>query len=234
MKDSSSYPALVMIYKSLNIKLNKFESMPMHMCFLGCTKKLISKAHITVYVNLMQRTQQLINSISIDLCMSMSFSVRITRLLELPYGNLTNILPSQGCLFFYFAPLEWRDVPKNMMKVIKAFNRVIILWFCLRSSNYGGEKVSSSKNDNHMKLSLSSRRTLCVFAKDNTNKNKENAKKKRHHFTFQGLISWVFPTLKQCRMFMENWERPTGYQIKNSLSMSRRSSQPCAIHMTSL
>ena len=48
MEDSSSYPALVKPYKPLNIKLNKFESMKMHTCFLGCTKNIISKTHITV------------------------------------------------------------------------------------------------------------------------------------------------------------------------------------------
>ena len=120
MKDSGSYPALVKMYKPFKIKLNKFESMPMHMCFLGCTKNLVSKAHITVnrrmndqnecwpsLDNLMQRTQKLINTISIDWCMSMSFSGKIFRVLEHPPGNLTTILPSQGCVCFTL-PL-WKE-----------------------------------------------------------------------------------------------------------------------------
>ena len=87
MKKSSSYPEILKKYRPLSIKLNKFETIPMHMCFLGCSKNLISISPIIVHrrmkdqnefwhslTNSMQSTQKLINSISIDWCMSMSFS----------------------------------------------------------------------------------------------------------------------------------------------------------------
>ena len=87
MKKSSSYPEILKKYRPLSIKLNKFETMPMHMCFLGCSKNLISISPIIVHrrmkdqnefrhslTNSMQSTQKLNNSISIDWCMSMSFS----------------------------------------------------------------------------------------------------------------------------------------------------------------
>ena len=67
-----------------------------------------------------------------------------------------------------------------MTEVISAFKRVFILWFCLMSSVYGDDKVSSSKIDNYVKLFLSSCRFLWIFADKGTamNKKKDTAKKK--------------------------------------------------------
>ena len=48
LKESSSYPKILKMYKSLNIELRKFESMIMHMCNLGVEKSLISKSPIIV------------------------------------------------------------------------------------------------------------------------------------------------------------------------------------------
>ena len=64
-----------------------------------------------------------------------------------------------------------------MTKVIGTFKRVFVLWFCLMSSAYGDEKVSSSKIDNYVKLFLSSCRTLCVFAKNDIKKKNDKPKK---------------------------------------------------------
>ena len=48
LKESSSYPKILKMYKSLNIELRKFESMIMHICNLGVEKSLISKSPIIV------------------------------------------------------------------------------------------------------------------------------------------------------------------------------------------
>ena len=194
MKKSSSYPEILKKYRPLSIKLNKFETMPMHMCFLGCSKNLISISPIIVHrrmkdqnefwhslTNSMQSTQKLINSISIDWCMSMSFSGKNLQSLGTSTWQSDHYLAFTRLCLFHFAPLEGRNVPESMTEVIAAFKRVFILWFCLMSSVYGDDKVSSSKIDNYVKLFLSSCRFLWIFADKGTamNKKKDTAKKKK-------------------------------------------------------
>ena len=141
----------------------------MHMCFPGCSKNLISISPIIVHrrmkdqnefwhslTNSMQSTQKLINSISIDWCMSMSFSGKNLQSLGTSTWQSDHYLAFTRLCLFHFAPLEGRNVPESMTEVIAAFKRVFILWFCLMSSVYGDEKVSSSKIDNYVKLFLSS------------------------------------------------------------------------------
>ena len=117
--------------------------MPMHMCFLGC----------------------------VDRCMSMSFSGKDLQSLGTSNWQSDHYLAFTRLCLFHFAPLEGRNVPGSMTKVIGAFKRVFVLWFCLMSSVYGDEKVSSSKIDNYVKLFLSSCRFLWIFADKGTAKN---------------------------------------------------------------
>ena len=43
---SSSYPVILKLFKELDVEVKHIGLVPMHMCTLGCEKKLISKTSI--------------------------------------------------------------------------------------------------------------------------------------------------------------------------------------------
>ena len=118
--------------------------------------------------------------------MSMSFSGKDRQILGTSTWQSDHYMAFTRLSLFHFAPLEGRNLPKNMMKVIKAFKRVFVLWFCLVSSAYGDEKVSSAKIDNYVKLFLSSCRSFCVLAENDMTKKKDKSKKKNTPFYISG------------------------------------------------
>ena len=118
---------------------------------------------------------------------------------------------------FHFAPLDSTDPPEAVTRVIAAFKRVRVVWFCLMASIFAEEKVSSARIDNYVKLFLSSCRTLSILsdsailtkdAKEGDMKEDENnefeekrktkrereriQRKQKHHSSFQGPITSVF------------------------------------------
>jgi len=86
-RESGSYPLILKSYKDVDVEMNLFRTMPMHMIFLGIEKSMISKTPIIVnrkirgqntfwyqLTDAMQASQSAINSISVSWCKSMGFS----------------------------------------------------------------------------------------------------------------------------------------------------------------
>jgi hypothetical protein len=89
--ESQHFPLILKHYNKLGIELNHFQTMPMHLCFLGIEKNLVSKAelidkqnnkqHNEFWHSLVQAVSQKqsdLNSVSIDWCLAMSFSTLLT------------------------------------------------------------------------------------------------------------------------------------------------------------
>ena len=190
MKESVYYPKILKLHKTLNIKLKKFESMIMHMCNLGVEKSLIAKspmivnrkmkAHNEFWYNItssIQSSQKRINSISVNWCKSMPFSGKDKQSLGTSSWQSDHYLAFTRLSLFHFAPLDAPDTPKDIVRVIAAFKRVRVLWFCLMASIFCEETVPSSRIDNYVKLFLSSCRILNIAFSVNETDGKQKEKK---------------------------------------------------------
>ena len=179
-QSSESYPNLWIIFKQLNIELKKFGTMPMHMCALGIEKALLSYTKILVnrrnkvqnelwhdLTNSMQQSQKAINSISIDWCLTMSFSGKENQSLGTANWKSDHYLAFTRLSLFHLGPLDTKiNLPEDKVAVFKAFKRVRVLWFCTMSSFFAEEKVSSERIDNLVKLFLSACREWWSLSSD--------------------------------------------------------------------
>ena len=55
--ESQHFPLILKHYNELRIELNHFQTMPMHLCFLGIEKNLISKTELIVKQNNKQQNE---------------------------------------------------------------------------------------------------------------------------------------------------------------------------------
>ena len=85
--ESQHFLLILKHYNELGIELNHFQTMQMHLCFLGIEKNLISKTELIVKQNNKQQNefwrslvqsinqkQSDLNSVSIDWCLQISFT----------------------------------------------------------------------------------------------------------------------------------------------------------------
>ena len=85
--ESQHFPLILKHHNELGIEMSHFQTMPMHLCFLGIEKNLISKTELIVKRNNKQQNefwhslvqsisqkQSDLNSVSIDWCLPMSFT----------------------------------------------------------------------------------------------------------------------------------------------------------------
>ena len=85
---SSSYPAILKLFKELDVEVTNVGSVPMHMCALGCEKILISKTSMIAnralkeekcyveephYLN-EKEPKSNISNLSVQWCLAMSYS----------------------------------------------------------------------------------------------------------------------------------------------------------------
>lgn len=179
MEESSSYPALLKQFKKLGISLKHFATLPMHMAFLGVEKSLIRQTLRLVnrkrkeennlwdrLTTSMQESQKVINSISIDWCMSMSFSGRDESKIGTASWQSDHYSAFSRLSLVHFGSLDRISVPGDKTKAFKVFKNVRVLWFCLMASIFADEKVSSNRVDNLVKLFL----TACKNFNDQTEK----------------------------------------------------------------
>ena len=174
------YPKILTLYQELGIELYKLPLLPMHMLFLGVEKSLISKTNILVnrrktsqnmlwhdLTNAIHESQKAINAISIDWCLSMSFSGNDPTKLGTANWQSDHYLAFTRLSLFHFGALERKiAVPPERARVLCAFKRLRVVWFCLISSIFSGESVCTSRIDNYVKLFLSSCRAMWLLAKE--------------------------------------------------------------------
>lgn len=179
-ESSESYPLILRRYKEVDIEMKKFQTMPMHMLFLGIEKSLISKTHIVAnrrdkeqnnfwrsLTESMQRSQKAINSISVSWCMSMSFSGKDEHSIGTAGWQSEHYVAFTRLSLFHFGPIVGGpDIPQAKKEVIKQFIRVRVTWFCLISHLLTDGNVSSNRINHYVKLFLSSCRRLWQSAQE--------------------------------------------------------------------
>jgi hypothetical protein len=193
---STNYPLILKKYKELGIEMNKFGTMPMHLCFLGIEKSLISKTDLIVrrsikeqnlfwhsFIDSMDHTQSIINSISIDWCLPMTFS----NLEKLSTANWQSdhYLGFTRISLYHFAFWDFQDrVPETLQSIIIIFKRLRVIWFCIISRLFTNisPSVSPPLIDSYMRLFLStchhfSMVTEKVLYEDNKDKGTKKRKK---------------------------------------------------------
>jgi hypothetical protein len=176
-QESEAYPAMVQFWKDNGTEMDKFGTMPMHMIFLGVEKSLTSKTKSLVnrrnrsqnqfwhkFTTLIQASQKSISGTSVDWLLSMSFSGKDTKTLGTANWQSDHYKSFTRLSLFHLGlldPVDGRlEMPEEMNRVLTSFKRVRVIWFCLVSSIYADEKVSSNRLDNLVKLFLSACKDL--------------------------------------------------------------------------
>jgi hypothetical protein len=111
--DSPGFPSILRNYTSVNVEMNSFQTMPMHMCFLGIEKSLIGLTSILAnrkdhgqnaawhkLVNAIQESQETINSVYLVWCLAMKFTDMEKKTLVLQIGNPIITWRLLGCPCF--------------------------------------------------------------------------------------------------------------------------------------
>ena len=177
-QSSQWYPAIFAQCESLGIEMKRFGTMPMHMCFLGVEKSLLSKTKLLVnrrnsnqnklwhdLTAHVQRGHNKIRSMSIDWCLSMAFSAKEDpQKLDTANWKSEHYLAFTRLSLFHFGVLDRKiKVPKEREEVILAFRRLRVVWFCLIANIFSDDSVPSDRIDNYVKLFLSSCRAFWIY-----------------------------------------------------------------------
>ena len=144
----------------LDVEVRNFGSVPMHMCALGCEKKLISKTSMIANRALkeesamwkslntsMKKSEGAISNLSVQWCLAMSYSGKkdvhnlgTANWLSDHYLGFTRLS------LYHFSPLDGSiNLPEGKKKVLAAFRKMRVLWFCLMSNMLAEELVPVKK-----------------------------------------------------------------------------------------
>ena len=148
--------------------MKKFQTMPMHLLFLGLEKSLMSKTPIIVnrtvkvqneiwkgLTGSMQLTQRAVNSISVSWCMSMAFLGKGSNIGTAGWQSLHCVAFTRLSLYHFDSLDGGLDPPAENFEVIKQLKRVRVVWFCLVSHLLADDDVPSVQIDHYVKLFLS-------------------------------------------------------------------------------
>ena len=135
--ESQHFLLILKHYNKLGIELNHFQTMPMHLCFLGIEKNLISKTELIVKQNNKQQNelwhslvqsisqkQSDLNSVSIDWCLPMSFTHVDQKQLGTSSWQSDHYLAFTRVSLFHFSCHESQNVPGGSRRGIKVFKRL--------------------------------------------------------------------------------------------------------------
>lgn len=169
---SVSYPTILKEYKAVKITLKQFGTMPMHMMTLGVEKSNLKLLPVIVnrrkpeqnklwhnFTEAMQQSQSLINTLSVDWCLSMSFSGKDKQELGTANWQSDHYLAFTRLSLFHFGTLEGMEIPEERKQVLQTFKRLHVVWFCLMSSVFTddpGSKVTPTRINDLVKVFLTS------------------------------------------------------------------------------
>lgn len=176
VRDSDCYPEILKAAESLGIEMKSFQTMPMHLLFLGITKALIPLSNRLLnrnseheneiwkeFLQYLKDGQNIINSIQADWCMAMPFSEKKNTLETCNWLSEHYVAFARFALFhfgFLDEMLEAKDLGADVKDTIKAFRRMILVWVSLISYLFHNEYESTceidQKIDHYVKLFLSS------------------------------------------------------------------------------
>ncbi len=127
--------------------MKSFHTMPMHMCYLGIEKSLISKTSMLAYrrdccqnaawhklINALQGSQETINSVYLVWCLSMKFTEMDNKNLATFNWQSNHYLAFTRVSLFHFSPLDKGDIASDLDKhLVLATRSMRVTWFCLIS-----------------------------------------------------------------------------------------------------
>jgi hypothetical protein len=183
---SLAFPQILRNFRTIDVELKSFQTMPMHMCFLGIEKSLIAKTSMLAYrkdrgqnaawhtlINAIQDSQETINSVYLVWCLSMKFSDMDNKKLGTANWQSDHYLAFTRVSLFHFSPLDKGEVANNLDKhLVLAFRSMRVTWFCLISHIFAEEKVQTETINVLVRLFLSSCRRLWIVG-ENLHSNQE-------------------------------------------------------------
>ena len=179
--ESLALPSILRNYATINVEMHSFQTMPMHMCFLGIEKSLIGLTSILAnrrdhsqnevwykLFNSMQRSQETINSVYLVWCLAMKFSDKEKKNIGTANWQSDHYLAFTRVSLYHFAPLDQGDITSKLDKqMVLAFRSMRVTWFCFISHIFAEEKVPSKTIHVLVRLFLSSCRRLWILGKRN-------------------------------------------------------------------
>ena len=159
--------------------MNSFQTMPMHMCFLGIEKSLIAltsmlanrtdrNQHAEWYklINAMQWSQETINSVYLVWCLAMKFTDMEKKNLGTANWQSDHYLAFTRVSLFHFSCLVYGDITNHLDKqLILSFRSMRVTWFCFISHIFAEEEVPTETINVLVRLLLSSCRRFWVLGK---------------------------------------------------------------------
>ena len=169
----SWYPELLKRFEDLDVELDAFPSMPMHLLFLGIEKALIKVTHkiklngsneVKVFwkefMKIIKDSQKSLNSTALNWCSTMTFSKSSKDDIGAANWQSDHCLAFTRVSLFQFGALDGAidglTVPKSLEDVIKSFKRMRVTWFCLIAHLFTKEPVPEARIENMIRLFLTS------------------------------------------------------------------------------
>ena len=158
--------------------MKSFQTMPMHMCFLGIKKSLIAKiccqnAAWHQLIDAIQGIQETINSVYLVWCLVMKFTDMDNKNLGTVNWQSDHYLAFTRVSLFHFSPLEQIEIASNLDKhTFLAFRSMRVTWFCLISHIFAEEKVPTDTINVLVRLFLSSCRRLWIVQENSSSSKK--------------------------------------------------------------
>ena len=191
--ESLAFPSILRYFRTVDVEMKSFQTMPMHMCFLGIEKSLIAKTSVLAcrrdpcqnaawhkLIDAIQGSQETINSVYLVWCLAMKFTDMDNKNLGTANWQSDHYLAFTRVSLFHFSPLEKDDIASNLDKhLVLAFRSMRVTWFCLISHIFAEEKVPTETINVLVRLFLSSCRRLWIVQENNTSSKKPKLGDKR-------------------------------------------------------
>ena len=191
--ESLAFPSMLRSFRTVDVEMKSFQTMPMHMCFLGIEKSLIGITSVLAcrrdpcqnaawheLTNAVQGSQDTINSVYLVWCLAMKFTDMDNKNLGTANWQSDHYLAFTRVSLFHFSPLEQIDIASNLDKhIVLAFRSMRVTWFCLISHIFAEEKVPTDTINVLVRLFLSSCRRLWIVQENNSSSKKPKLGDKR-------------------------------------------------------
>jgi hypothetical protein len=175
--ESLGFPSILRKFRTVNVEMNSFQTMPMHMCFLGIEKSLIAltsmlanrtdrKQNAAWYklIDAMQGSQETVNSVYLVWCLAMKFTDMEKKNLGTANWQSDHYLAFTRVSLFHFSPLDNGDITNHLDKqLILSFRSMRVTWFCFISHIFAEEEVPTETINVLVRLFLSSCRRFWML-----------------------------------------------------------------------
>ena len=128
--ESSAFPSMLRSFRTVDVEMKSFQTMPMHMCFLGIEKSLIGITSVLAcrrdpcqnaawheLTNAVQGSQDIIDSVYLVWCLAMKFTDMDNKNLGTANWQSDHYLAFTWVSLFHIPPLEKMILPATLTKV---------------------------------------------------------------------------------------------------------------------